>query len=134
MTVGAVYSDLDPDYWCFDKIIDFTEKGYISGYSDGTFRPENTVTRAEFVKIVNCFFDYYGSDSDVTFTDVGPNDWFEPYVKEAVARGYIKGYSDGTFRPYDFITRQDAIVILARILNIDDDEYNKDNKKRLNTI
>jgi hypothetical protein len=131
MTFSAMYTDLYPTHWCYEKILDFSDEGYIDGYSDGTFRPDNTITRAEFVKIVNNFFDYGGSESDISFTDVSPNDWFEPYVREAVARGYIKGYSDGTFKPYNNITRQEALVILARILEIDDEVYDKNHKDGL---
>jgi uncharacterized repeat protein (TIGR02543 family) len=131
VTFGITYSDLSPRHWCYDKIMDFTDKEYITGYDDGTFRPDITVTRAEFVKIVNNFFGFSGSKSNVTFTDVSSDDWFEPYIKEAVARGYIKGYSDGTFRPNTPIKRQDVIVILARILEIDDEEYSKNHKNGL---
>ena len=124
--VGAnqVFTDLTPEHWCYNKIIDFEKKGYVCGYEDGTFRADRTITRAEYVKIVNNFFGYeLETEKESGFSDVSSGDWFAPYVNEAVERGYINGYEDGTFRPEDPIRRQEATVILARILNIHEEEY-----------
>lgn len=132
--VGAkqVFSDLDPDHWCYSKIMDFEEKGYVCGYEDGTFRADRTITRAEYVKIVNNFFGYKPSEKKTSsFADVNSGDWFMPYVNEAVDRGYIEGFEDGTFRPHDPIRRQEATVILARILKIDKEVYPADHKDGL---
>lgn len=132
--VGAkqVFSDLDPEHWCYSKIMDFEEKGYVCGYEDGTFRADRTITRAEYVKIVNNFFGYKPSEKTTSsFSDVNSGDWFLPYVNEAVDRGYIEGFEDGTFRPHDPIRRQEATVILARILKIDKEEYPADHKDGL---
>ena len=52
------FSDLKPTHWCYEKIMKFLDKGYVSGYEDGTFRADRTITRAEYVKIVNNFFGY----------------------------------------------------------------------------
>lgn len=132
--VGAkqVFSDLDPEHWCYSKIMDFEEKGYVCGYEDGTFRADRTITRAEYVKIVNNFFGYKPSEKKTSlFVDVNSGDWFMPYVNEAVDRGYIEGFEDGTFRPHDPIRRQEATVILARILKIDKEVYPADHKDGL---
>lgn len=48
-----VFTDLSPEHWCYAKIMDFEKKGYVCGYSDNTFRADRTITRAEYVKIVN---------------------------------------------------------------------------------
>ena len=134
MPVGAkqVFSDLTPKHWCYDKIIDFEQKGYVCGYEDGTFRPDRTITRAEYVKIVNNFFGYeLETEKVANFSDVTSGDWFTPYVNEAVERGYITGYEDGTFRPEDPIRRQEATVILARILDIHEEVYPEDHEDGL---
>ncbi len=126
MQVNArvVFSDLAPTHWCYNKIIDFESKGYVCGYEDGTFKADQTITRAEYVKIVNNFFGYKQNTEKVAnFSDVNSGDWFAPYVNEAVERGYITGFEDGTFRPQDPIRRQEATVILARILGIDKEVY-----------
>ncbi len=127
VSARVVFSDLDPTHWCYNKIIDFEKKGYVCGYQDGTFRADRTITRAEYVKIVNNFFGYKPNTENVAkFSDVSSDDWFAPYVNEAVARGYITGFEDGTFKPQDPIRRQEATVILARILGIDKEVYPAD--------
>lgn len=127
-----VFTDLSPEHWCYAKIMDFEKKGYVCGYSDNTFRADRTITRAEYVKIVNNFFGYKPSEKTTSaFKDVNSGDWFMPYVNEAVDRGYIEGFEDGTFRPQDPIRRQEATVILARILKIDKEVYPADHKDGL---
>lgn len=131
-TANAEFPDLRPDYWCYEKILDFEERGYVTGYEDGEFKPDRTITRAEYVTIVNNFFGYEAdNDKTAEFLDVSKDDWFEPYVSEAVKRGYISGYPDGTFRPYDPIRRQEATVILSKILNIHEEEYPEDHEDGL---
>lgn len=132
VNASLVFPDLTAEHWCYDKIIDFEEKGFVCGYEDGTFKPDQTITRAEYVKIVNNFFGYeLEYDKDSGFSDINSGDWFVPYVNEAVERGYITGYKDGTFRPEDPIRRQEATVILSRILEIDEEEYPADHEDGL---
>ena len=69
------YPDLNPTHWCYEKIMQFVEKGYINGYLDGTIRPDRTITRAEYVKVVNNFFGYKGSDTSKKFTDISDDAW-----------------------------------------------------------
>jgi uncharacterized repeat protein (TIGR01451 family) len=126
------FSDLSSKHWCYEKIMDFLDREFVIGYEDGTFRPDNTITRAEFVRIVNNFFGYkLTATANNTFSDVNDDAWFAKDVVEAVSRGYITGYPDGTFRPYAPIRRQEATVILARILGIDKDVYPEDHKDGL---
>ena len=128
-SVNAQFSDLYPTHWCYPKIMDFYERGYVDGYEDGTFLADDTITRAEYVKIVNNFFGYSKGDVDaLEFSDLEGTEWFAPYVAEAVSRGYIEGYDDGTFKPQNPIRRQEATVILSRILNIHNETYSKDHK------
>ena len=130
ITNASGFSDLNPTHWCYEKIMKFLDNDYVCGYEDGTFRADKTITRAEYVKIVNNFFGYPVNieKQDIEFSDVSENDWFAGYVAEAVDRGYITGYPDGTFRPHNPIRRQEATVILSRILGIDKDEFPKDHK------
>ncbi len=90
------------------------ENGYINGYDDGTFRPDKTVTRAEFSKMINTALGIE-SKSAAAFSDVKKSDWFYNEVLKAVYAGYVGGYEDGTFRPNKTITRQEAAVILYRV-------------------
>ena len=118
---ASVFPDLEENHWCYDTIVKYYQKGIIQGYEDGTFRPNNPITRAEYVKIVNQFFAYSSDNTQKSdFTDIPEYAWYLAYVNEAVSRGYIKGYEDGTFRPNAPIRRQEAVAILARILKMDE--------------
>lgn len=110
------FPDIKFDYWAQNVIEDFVELGYINGYEDGTFRPDNQITRAEFVRIVNNVFGYVNARSE-NFPDVNKPDWYYKDVCIASNAGYINGYEDGTFRPNNPITREEAAKIVATVLN-----------------
>ena len=111
-------------HWAENTIIDFIDKGYINGYSDGTFRPNNSITRAEFVKIVNNMFGYTSVGS-VPFNDVISGAWYYNDVAIAVKAGYINGKNATTFAPNDPITRQEVAKILTTIMNNSDTNHDK---------
>ena len=118
MTAAAAYSDVPSNYWAADKINEWTDKGYMSGPGDGTFRPEGNVTRAEFARITNNAFSFT-SPSNLTFPDVPATFWGYRDVQIARAMGYVTGYPDGTFKPQGNITRQEAAKIICTILNLE---------------
>ncbi|MCI2056189.1 MAG: Ig-like domain-containing protein [Oscillibacter sp.] len=89
--------------------------GYISGYPDGTFRPNNTVTRGAFCKILNQALGLEATTT-ISFSDVKSGDTFYKEIQKAVYAGYISGYNDNTFRASTTITRQQAAVMLSRIV------------------
>ncbi|MCR4428803.1 MAG: BMP family ABC transporter substrate-binding protein [Caldiserica bacterium] len=104
-------------HWAEATILKLVEKNYISGYPDGTFKPNNTITRAEFVKILTSVMGIApATGGESAFSDVSTSDWFFGFVSAAVEKGIIGGYPDGTFRPNDPITREQAakIVVLAK--------------------
>lgn len=93
-------------------------KDIIYGYGDGTFRPDKYVSRAEYVAMTNRTYKLRSGSTATYFKDVKSGDWFAREVAYAVSAGYISGYPDGTFRPYQYITRQEAAVILASLLGL----------------
>ncbi|MFX4262142.1 S-layer homology domain-containing protein [Pelotomaculum propionicicum] len=105
------------NHWAQKQISDWVDKGYISGYPDGSFKPDNTITRAEFVTMANRAFGK-NATVPVSFPDVSSKDWFAAGVAKAVAAGYISGYDDGTFRPNENIKRQEAAVMITKLLNL----------------
>ena len=105
-------------HWAYDSIKQFIDKGYINGYDDKTFKPDNSITRAEFVKIVNRVFNYTESIEE-NFIDVDNSNWYYEEICIGVKQGYINGYSDGTFRPNEFITREEVASIVKRITNLE---------------
>lgn len=94
------------------------ESGCINGYSENTFAPLNKITRAEFVKIVNRVFSY-DTEGVNSFSDVSEADWFYRDICIAVQSGYINGMGDGRFCPNDDITREQALVIVNNILQME---------------
>ncbi|MBQ3076904.1 MAG: S-layer homology domain-containing protein [Clostridia bacterium] len=111
---ASTLSDMS-GHWAEEYVYSGVEAGYISGYTDGTFQPERTVTRAEFSKMLNQAIGMKTA-ADIRFTDVTPADWYYEEVRKAVAAGYISGYTDNTFRANVAITRQEAAVIVARVV------------------
>lgn len=107
-------------HWAKNQILDFVSKGYVAGYEDNTFRPENSITRAEFVRVLNQVFKFEEKEAE-NFTDVNNSDWYYNDVCIGAKAGYIKGYEDGTFRPNSPITREEASKILATVLNLKGD-------------
>ena len=104
-------------HWAEKQIGDWFARGLIAGYGDGTFRPDNKVTRAEFVVMTNRAFGF-NSGIQAPFSDVSPGDWFFGQVCAAVVAGYIAGDEDGRFRPGDEISRQEVAVVLSRLLKL----------------
>ena len=111
-------------HWAEDTVELFVKKGYINGYGDNTFRPNNSMTRAEFVKIVNKVFGYTQKGTE-QFTDVKEGDWFYTDICIGIRAGYIQGKSKDTFAPNDNITRQEVAMILTNIMNNKDENLDK---------
>ena len=101
-------------HWAKSYIIDGMNKGWVD--TTNVFKPENFITRAEFIKIVNRAFNITQMGEE-SFSDVNPGDWFYDEVRIATNAGYINGRGNGIFAPYDPITRQEAAKIIGYITN-----------------
>jgi S-layer family protein len=89
-------------------------RGIIDGYADGTFRPENPVTRGQTTKMLVMARGWgLQYPQSATFPDVPPTHWAFPYVETAVRKGIAGGYADGTFRPNALITRAQLSKMLS---------------------
>ena len=110
------FSDVSADKWYNNAVSTLCNMGVIGGYADGTFRPDAPISRAEFAKIAVSFTQNNGSAVYNYFTDVKTTDWFAPYVTAAKDAGLIEGYSDGSFKPENKITRAEACAIVNRTL------------------
>ena len=106
-------------HWAEEAMDRWVDRGIVKGYEDGTFGPDRFIKRAEFAALVNRTFGY-ATLSSTKFPDVADDDWFAADVSKAVGAGYMKGYDDGTFRPDDFITRQEAALVFARIYELEE--------------
>lgn len=108
-------------HWAESVITQWQSKGLIQGYEDGTFKPGNTITRAEFVTLMNNAKGFW-SEGSINFSDVKNGSWFYSAVARAVAAGYVKGYSDGSFKPGNTITRAEAAVMIANAARLSANE------------
>ena len=114
-TVTNTFGDVDRGAWYNKAVSSMANGGYIGGYSDGTFGGDRYITRAQFVAILmRAVGDRTGTAS---FTDVPASHWAARYIAAAADAGWIGGYSDGSFRPDQYITRAQVAAILNRMLH-----------------
>lgn len=99
-------------HWAEKTLDEWQDEGLIDGYGDGSFQPNGTMTRAEFIKLVNRTLGFT-AESEISFSDVTERDWFHAEVAKAVTAGYAQG-SGGLFRPNQPVTRAEAAAMLAR--------------------
>ncbi len=121
------YSDVKDTDWCNNAISTLSNMGILKGDKDGRFRPNDPVTRAEFAAIAARFSDG-AADDYADFSDV-PNDyWASKEIAKAAKLGWIKGYTDGTFRPKNNITRAETMTLVNRVLErgVDEDGLAED--------
>lgn len=105
-------------HWAEDVIQKWLDMGYVTGYPDGTFRPEDYITRAEFVTLVNKAFGFEET-AQITFTDVKEESWYYAEVQKAYREGEIIGVSKTLFAPENNITREQAAIIMVRLLDLE---------------
>lgn len=123
-TAFASYTDVK-GVGKYDEAIDFiTQEKVVSGYDDGTYKPEKFLNRAEFAKILTKAFT--NGDDEIyaanCFKDVAGDAWYSKYVCFLKANQYVKGYEDNTFRPDQEITMPEALKIMLEIFKVDYDK------------
>lgn len=112
----AVFSDM-AGHWAEAAVDKWRGRGIVQGLGNGKFEPNRGLTRSEWVALVNRMFQIQSSAAG-SFSDVKATDWFAADVQAAQALGYIQGYQDGTFKPNDPVTREQAAVTLANYLKL----------------
>lgn len=117
------FSDVN-SHWAKDQIQQFVYKGYVNGYQDGTFKPNNSMTRAEFVKLTNKLFGFTDIGTE-NFADVSESNWFYDEIRIAMKAGYIQGKSAKIFDPNSPITREEVATIMSNINNKADGNLDK---------
>lgn len=112
MVSAAEYSDVPTTHKYYNDITELSVFGVLNGFGDGTFKPEELVTRAQFAKII-CYAlnmgNIAGGNVATGFADVDPGYWGAPYIKIASSMGIINGMGDGTFRPEDPVLFEQAV-------------------------
>ena len=132
-TYSNTFSDVPKGYWAANYIGYMQQFGIITGYSDGSFRPDAPVTRAEFAAIASRFEKL--TEGSKSFTDVPDTYWAARYINFAATRGWVTGYSDGTFKPENTITRAEVAAVTCRLLERSADQsYIRSHLKELHTF
>ena len=132
-TYSNTFSDVPKGYWAANYIGYMQQFGIITGYSDGSFRPDAPVTRAEFAAIASRFEKL--TEGSKSFTDVSDTYWAARYINFAATRGWVTGYSDGTFKPENTITRAEVAAVTCRLLERSADQsYIRSHLKELRTF
>lgn len=122
--VSQVLSDTDK-HWSKPNIDLFVKLGFITGYQDGTFRPDASITRGEFTAIIAKVFNLEVQPGRAALKDVKDTHWAKSMIEAAVSNGIIRGYTDGTFRPNQAISRAEMIAIIGRIVDLNAVEKNQ---------
>gem|GEM_PF-1233613 len=116
---GGPFKDVKPDDAFANEITKIKEAEIVRGYDDGTFRPDKTVNRAEFIKMLmdSIGLSPIGMEFNKCFDDVF-NQWFAPYVCIAKRKGWVNGYEDNSYRPERDVNRAEAMAMASRIIDI----------------
>jgi arabinan endo-1,5-alpha-L-arabinosidase len=112
----STYSDVF-GHWAEKDFNIWQDKQLIEGYGDGIFKPDQAISRGEFITLINRVF-RFTEVQEVSFSDISASNAVYKEIEKAIAVGYITGYSDGTIRPNGSITRQEAAVILFRAFRL----------------
>ena len=111
------FQDVPLNHEAFSVITVFAASGIIDGYGDGTFRPDNAVTRAEWAKIMAGAAGLPADDFSIRFSDIAEGHWSIPYVNAAA--DYLTAYSDGSYRPGEAALREDVAVAIVKLNGYD---------------
>ncbi|MFX0560636.1 S-layer homology domain-containing protein [Tepidibacillus infernus] len=118
-TFAAELSDVEGTQYA-EAVDRLVALGIMTGFNDGTFKPEQDITRAEFaamaIRAIGLDATAKSSGGATKFPDVAANQWYSGYINLATAKGIIKGHGDGTFKPTDKVTYGEAITMLVRVL------------------
>ncbi len=114
--IDGIFHDLAGYDWAKEAITGLYSKQIIQGKAAGVFAPQDSVTRAEFVKMLTAALEIQEGTEEMNFSDVAQSDWSYPYIKKAYQAGIVKGISDTAFGGNTYISRQDMAVMVCRAL------------------
>ncbi|WP_235886404.1 S-layer homology domain-containing protein [Paenibacillus cymbidii] len=127
---NIIFIDIDQDYWAYDAIADMSKRGVINGYDDETFKPQNSITREEFAKLIAMTFSLdLPNPEQPTFADVQPDRWSYSYIEAAkeFLTGYFPPKGKSFYSPETKTTREDVAVALVKVLGYTPDDLEDPN-------
>ena len=113
---AKTFSDVKPGAWYYEELQTLYNIGILDGIFEKKFQPGKPITRAELAAVASRFSDLDYRVGEV-FSDVPVNHWAYGYILSATAKGWLKGYEDGTFRPDQKITRMETMTLVNRVVN-----------------
>ena len=120
LLIGDKYTDVDDEHWAAWAIKFVSDKGLFVGYPDGSFKPNQSITRAEFSTAVFKFLQLVKGINEIHFDEFTFEDsqghWAENYIEQLTQLGFISGYPDGTFKPENKILRSETVALMNRAL------------------
>ncbi|MBB6444371.1 S-layer homology domain-containing protein [Bacillus benzoevorans] len=119
LAIGT-FKDVSYNYTFLEEVEFLSSKKIISGYEDGTFKPYNSVTRGEAAIMIGRALELDGEPKNTKFRDVTSNVTGSGYIASAIEKGIITGYLDGTYRPYEKVTRGQMAILLNRAFRLTD--------------
>ena len=115
---AIAFQDVPDNYWAKPYIDALSSRGLISGFQDGTFRPDQPLTRAQIARIVSKTFDLTADKQSLEFSDVSSDYWARESIGEVVKGGFMTGFPDDTFAPNEPVTRVQSLTTLVTGLGI----------------
>ena len=112
------FSDVPATYWAHPFIAALAQRGIINGFSDGTFKPDEPVSRSQYAAMIETIFKSAAVQNPIAFKDIPGNFWATRAIDTAVKTGFLKGYPDGTFQPGQPISRVQVLASLVNGLNV----------------
>ena len=110
---AKAFTDVPNDFWAKTQIVALSNRGVITGFSDGTFKPDQPINRAEFAGIVQKAFDQQKTKPVMKFTDIKDGFWATSAIDEATQTGFMTGYPGGAFKPEQAIPRLEMLSAIA---------------------
>lgn len=129
----ARFSDIE-GHWAQSFIEQWADKGVINGYPDGTFLPDQYITRAEVAKVLALAYEMSLDVTNHNFSDVFAGDWFYPHVQACNEYEIINGYPDGTFLPNAYISRSEAVKMVCLAAGLTEKDSGLEAKPDYNQI
>ena len=115
---AKAFSDVPNGFWAKKEIVALSNRGVITGFSDGTFKPDQAINRAEFAGIIQKAFNQLKSKPVMKFTDIKDNFWATSAIDEATQTGFMTGYPGGAFKPEQAIPRLEMLSAIATGLQL----------------
>ncbi len=113
----SALSDVD-GHWAESQIEAWVEQGFVKGYEDGSFKPDEGISRAQFFALINRAFGLINK-TDVSYSDVNASAWYVADVQKAVEAGYASGVSESIMKPNEVVSREQAASMIARLLEVE---------------